>query len=84
LESCHKLNIKTFITPEEMAEGSMRLNIIQLAMMFNAKNGLILEESKKKEIHIEEDDPDTAREVRIFIAWINSLGIEGVFINSLF
>ena len=65
------------------------VNILFLADLFNTKHGL--EELTKegfdvanKLAHMDDDDFEGSHEERAFRQWINSLGIEDVFINNLY
>ena len=69
--------------------GNSNVNLLFLAELFNTKHGLevITKEAEQVVIelaHIYDDDIVGSREERAFRQWINSLGIEGVFINNLY
>ena len=60
-----------------------------MAEIFKAGHGLeVVKEDEKKEIKekagLDNDDAEGTREERQLRLWINSLGIEDVFINNLF
>jgi len=61
------------------------LNLLFVASVFNACNGLEEKPEDKDILAAELDDKDgDPREERAFKMWINSLGIDGVFVNSLY
>jgi len=77
--------VKCFIKARDIVSANQKLNLIFTAAIFNQCPGLeplSTEESKK--IGMMEDDVGDSREERMFRMWINSLGIEDLYINSLF
>lgn len=70
---------------EDIVKGNARVNMIFVSEIFNTKHGL--EELTKEEYEaaaLLDDDIDASKEERGFRFWINSLGIEDVFVNNLY
>lgn len=85
LANARKLNVQTFIQPSDIVKGNSRLNLAFTAAIFNQCPGL--EPMTKEELEkagLMEDDFGDSREERAFRMWINSLGVDGLYINSLF
>jgi len=79
------LEVKTFIKPRDIVMGNPRLNLAFTAAIFNQCPGL--DPPTKEEMDkagMMEDDVGDSREERAFRMWINSLGLEGVYINNLY
>lgn len=87
LES-QKIGVADVIGPRDLVKGNAKVNSIFIAEIFNAKHGL--QELTKQEQEAYEaagmldDDIEGSREERAFRFWINSLGIEDVFITNLY
>lgn len=61
------------------------MNISLVAQLFNTCHGLSLEEATDIDLSaLNIDDAGDSREERVFRMWINSLNIEGVYVNNLF
>ena len=60
----------------------MTLFVLEL---FNTKHGLEeLNEEEYAKIGLIDDDVEGSREERAFRLWVNSLGIDGVYIDNLY
>ena len=73
----------------DFVKSNTKANTIFVAEIFNTKHGL--EELTKEETKLfeaagltDDDTVEGSREERSFRLWINSLDIEGVFINNLY
>ena len=75
LNNSFALGCDEVVGPNDIVKGNEKVNIIFVAELFNTKHGL-----DDTDIVIEED----SREERAFRQWINSLGIDGVFVHSLY
>jgi len=85
LSNAQKLDVKTFIKPSDIVAGNNRLNLAFTAAIFNQRPGLeLLTKEEMEKAGLMEDDFGDSREERAFRMWINSLGINGVYINSLY
>jgi len=85
LENAGKLNVKCFIKPRDIVSGNSKLNLIFTAAIFNQCPGLEpLTTEEVKKAGIMDDDKGDSREERVFRMWINSLGIDDLYINNLF
>lgn len=93
INMCNQDNIKTSVQAKDILSGNPRLNAILLAEIFNDRHGLFLQKELVIEIieKIEilaaepktEQKTDESREIRVFKNWINSQGIEDVYVNYL-
>lgn len=88
-ENAAKIGCSNVATPNDLVSNSPLVNILFLADLFNTKHGL---EELTKEVFdvanklakMDDDDFVGSHEERAFRQWINSLGIEDVFINNLY
>jgi plastin-1 len=79
------LQVETFIKPRDITSGNPKLNMSFVAQLFNTCPALDLVEEELKQLEeILYDDVGDTREERVFRMWINSLAIDGVYINHLF
>ena len=87
IRNAKQLGAQTFVQPRDITDGNKKLNISYVAQIFNAYPGLVVTEEVKASIDfsvLEIDDVGDSREERVFRMWINSLNIEGVYVNELF
>jgi len=85
LVNARKLGVDFFIKPGDIASGNSRLNLAFTAAIFNQCPGLQpLSKEELEKAGLLEDDFGDSREERAFRMWINSLGVNGLYINSLF
>jgi len=85
LGNAAKLNVKAFIKANDIVKGNPRLNLAFTAAIFNQCPGLDpLTEEELEKAGLMDDDFGDSREERAFRMWINSLGLSGVYVNSLF
>lgn len=82
-----KLGVKPFIRASALSQGNPKLNLVFLSLLFNAKHGLQISQEKKKEVEkatLIDDAKEGTKEERTFQLWINSLGMEGVYVTNLY
>uniref|UniRef100_K3W5R6 Calponin-homology (CH) domain-containing protein n=1 Tax=Globisporangium ultimum (strain ATCC 200006 / CBS 805.95 / DAOM BR144) TaxID=431595 RepID=K3W5R6_GLOUD len=85
IRNARKLQVETFIKPRDITSGNPKLNMSFVAQLFNTCPALDLVEEELKQLEeILYDDVGDTREERVFRMWINSLAIDGVYINHLF
>jgi plastin-1 len=85
LGNATKLNVKCFIKPRDIVSGNGKLNLIFTAAIFNQCPGLDpLTDDETKKAGLLDDDKGDSREERMFRMWINSLGIDDLYVNSLY
>jgi len=85
LANSQKLNVKSFIKPQDIVRGNPRLNLAFTAAIFNQCPGLDpLSKEEMAKAGLMQDDFGDSREERAFRMWINSMGIPDLYINSLF
>lgn len=87
INGARDLGAPTFIKPQDICEGNKKLNLSFVAQIFNACPGLTITEEEKASFDLsslEIDDVGDSREERVFRMWMNSLNMEGVYINNLF
>jgi hypothetical protein len=86
LDNAAKLGAHSYITPHDIKNGQEKMNTLFIAEIFNNHHGL--DELAKEELELFEsaklldDDVEGTREERAYRMWINSLGIDDVYINS--
>jgi len=80
-----KLEVKAPIKARDICSGNPRLNLIFTAAIFNQCPGLDpLTQDEMDKAGLMDDDVGDSREERAFRMWINSLGLEDLYINNLF
>jgi len=84
IDNSKKMGCDDVVGPKDIVKGNPKVNILLVAEMFNTKHGLDELEEKLDLAGIIDDDIEGSKEERAFRMWINSLGIDGVFIDSLF
>lgn len=85
IANSRKMGMPDVIAPGDLCKGNPKVNIVFVAEMFNCKHGL--EELTQEEYDaaaLIDDDIEGSKEERQFRLWINSLGIEDVYINDLY
>ena len=79
------MGVDDIIGPDDLVKGNAKVNSVFVAAMFNCKHGLQeLTQEEFEAAGLIDDDIDAAKEERVFRAWINSMQIEGCFIENLF
>jgi plastin-1 len=86
IENSINLGVPRIVGPADIVSANEKINTLFVAYIFNTKHGLEdLTEEEYAAAAMLDDDIEGAREERAFRMWINSLGIEGVYIdNNLF
>jgi len=86
VRNAEALGAKVFIAPKDIVDRNERLNLAFTASIFNHCPGLIpiTDEEEKELTGMMEDDVGDTREERAFRMWINTLGIDKLYINNLF
>jgi plastin-1 len=86
LENAKKLGVESFITPKDICAGNMKLNTLFTAAIFNTCHGLdpATEEEAYEAAKLLQDDVEGSREERAFRMWINSMGLQDIYVNNLY
>lgn len=87
IENAQRLEVETFIKPTDITSGNTKLNMSFVAQLFNTCPALEVVEEKELKILadvLDDSDIGDTREERVFRLWINSLGLDNVYINHLF
>jgi plastin-1 len=85
IANARRMGVEAFISPSSIVNGNTKLNLIFIAEIFNHNPGLHATEQEMIEAAgLINDDVEGTREERAFRMWINSLNIDGVFINNLY
>jgi len=86
VRNAEALGAKVFIKPRDIIDRNERLNLAFTASIFNHCPGLIpiTDEEEKELCGMMDDDVGDTREERAFRMWINTLGIDNLYINNLF
>lgn len=85
IDNSKLLNVPDVLGGEDLVKGNAKVNIIFVGELFNTNNGL--KELTKEEYEaatLVDDDIVGTTEERQFRLWINSLGIEDVYVNDFF
>jgi len=85
IQSSRNLGVESFIKPENIVTGNQKINLAFCAQIFNTNPGLVVTEQELNDMaELLNDDIGDSREERAFRMWINSLGIEDLYVNNLF
>ena len=78
------LGVPDVVNPKDITTGNVRVNTLFVSYIFNTKHGLEeLTQEEYEKVGMIDDDIEGSREERVFRLWINSLGIEDVYVNNL-
>lgn len=86
IENSKKLGVESYITNKDITSGNNKLNILFTAAIFNHCHGLNppTEEEAYEAAKLLDENSEGSREERTFRLWINSLGLDNVYINNLY
>ncbi|GMH94672.1 hypothetical protein TrVE_jg1997 [Triparma verrucosa] len=87
IANANAMGVESFIQPNDIVKGNKKLNLGFCAQIFNTNSGLVISEEELADFDfagLDLDDAGDTREERIFRMWINSLNIDGLYINDLF
>merc|ERR1719285_800679 len=86
VRNAEALGAKVFIKPKDIIDKNEKLNLAFTASIFNHCPGLIpiSQEEEKELCGMMDDDVGDTREERAFRMWINTLGLDDLYINNLF
>ena len=78
------LGVPRVVQPHDICSGNEKVNTLFVAYIFNTKHGLEdLTQEEYDAAGMLDDDIEASKEERTFRLWINSLGIEDVYVNNL-
>jgi len=78
------MGVPDVVEPTHIVSGNTKVNTLFVSYIFNTKHGL--EELTAEEYEAAgmiDDDIEGAKEERMFRMWVNSLGIDGVYVSNL-
>lgn len=79
------IGVPDLISPEDITGGEEKVLTLFVAYMFNTKHGLEeLTEEEYAKCALVDDDIEGSREERAFRLWVNSLNIDGIYIDDLY
>jgi len=81
IDSSFALGCGDVVGPKDICKGNDKVNVILVAEMFNTKHGLDATDWDPAGLM---DDGEGSREERAYRFWMNSLDIEGVFVDNLY
>jgi hypothetical protein len=81
IDSSFALGCGDVVGANDICKGNDKVNVILVAEMFNTKHGLDATDWDPAGLL---DDGEGSREERAYRFWINSLDIEGVFVDNLY
>ena len=84
IENSIALGVPRIARAHDICSGNEKVNTLFVAYIFNTKHGLEdLTEEEYLAAGMLDDDIEASKEERTFRLWINSLGIEDVYVNNL-
>ncbi|KAJ8649181.1 hypothetical protein MRB53_002204 [Persea americana] len=83
LEHVERMECKSYISPNDIVEGSQNLNLAFVAHIFQHRNGLSMDSTKVSLADLLPEDIEVSRQEKAFRFWINSLGIV-TYVNNVF
>ena len=84
IANSEKIGVPHLLEGAAFVQGNEKINTLFVSYVFNTKHGL--EELTKEEydaVGLIDDDIEGSKEERMYTRWINTLGIEGVFVDNL-
>lgn len=81
IDNSFKIGCEDVVGAADIVKGNEKVNVILVAEMFNTKHGLDATDWDPAGLL---DDGEGSREERAFRFWINSLDLDGVFIDNLY
>lgn len=84
IENSKKIGVPELVTGQAFSMGNEKVNTLFVSYIFNTKHGL--EELTKEEydaVGLIDDDIEGSKEERMYTRWINTLGIDDVFVTNL-
>lgn len=72
------------ISVKDITKGNDKLNTLFCAELFNNCPGLEATQEEYDAAKLLDDDVEGSREERCFRMWVNSLGVDGLYINNLY
>jgi hypothetical protein len=87
IRNSRNIGVDPFIQPTDIVKANKKLNLGFVAQLFNTMPGLHMTQEQLAEYDfatLDLDDAGDSREERVFRMWINSLNIDGLYINDLF
>jgi len=87
IRNAQNLGVPSFISSTDIISGNKKLNLGFVAQIFNTCHGLTVSQEELNAYDfatLEIDDEGDTREERVFRMWINSLDIDGLYVNNLF
>jgi len=85
INNCKAIDIPDVVGPNDICIGNVKVNTLFLSLIFNNNHGLDeLTQEEFEAAAFQDDDIEGSNEERTFRFWINSMGIEDVFVNNLY
>jgi len=87
IKGAQGLGVKSFIHAGSLVQGNAKIYLIFCCLLFNARHGLEISVEKKKEVEkaaLLDDAKTGTKEERTYKLWINSLGLENVYVNDIY
>lgn len=79
-----KIGVPEITNGSAFSQGNEKVNTLFISYVFNTKHGLEeLTQAEYDAVGLIDDDIEASKEERMFTRWINTLGIEGVFVSNL-
>jgi plastin-1 len=82
------LGVPDIVRAKDITSGNEKVNTLFVSYIFNTKHGLEDLNKEEQEAYeaagIDDDDIEGSREERVFRLWINSLGIDDVYVTDLY
>lgn len=79
------IGVPDVIGPNDIINANVKLNTLFLSLIFINDHGLdALTQEEFEAATIDDDDMEGSNEERAFRFWINSMGLEDVFVNNLY
>jgi plastin-1 len=87
LDNSKKLGVDPFISPTDIVKGNEKLNTLFTAAIFNHCHGLDPPTKEEQDTYEKAgllSEGEGTREERSYRMWMNSLGIDDVYVNNLY
>lgn len=84
IDNSKKIGVPEIVSGGAFSQGNEKVNTLFVSYVFNTKHGLEpLTKEEYEAVGLIDDDIEGSKEERMFTRWINTLGIDGVFVTDL-
>jgi plastin-1 len=85
IRNASNIKVPEIVRPEDIVSANVKINTVYVSYIFNIRHGLQeLTAEEYEAAKLVFDDIEGSKEERQFRFWINSLDIDGLYVNNLY